>query len=284
MTRKAVSWPQELFLGMPEKLVNIKGNFVTISHYKEPLLEIPEGKGFGYYGCLLGTPDGEKVMCAICGGLFRNLAMHVYQTHDMRVREYREQFQLERQTALISETYRQEMKERTLAYMASLSPEGLAAMKENAKAAYKVWRAKNPNSQFKERLEAKNKKGTCPDQLIAKIKEIAASLRHTPTLAEFITETGGQRFKHLIYATFGSWSNALKIAELTPEPKKVSKWKRYTDEQLLEYLSLYAREHNKIPTATDCKRGFLPYYEVYKRHFGSFPRARDLAGIASILN
>lgn len=58
-------------------------------------------------------------------------------------------------------------------------------------------------------------------------------------------------------------------------------WK---DEELLEYLSIYAQENGKIPTSTDCKRGILPAREVFIRRFGSFEEARKKAGVYEILS
>lgn len=251
---------------------------LTIKHYKEPLLPIPKNKGYGYYGALLITLDGDKVQCHICGETYRQLSLHIYQTHKMKVAEYREKFQLSYTTALVSETLRQEMKERTLAYLRTLTKAQIAAFRAKALANQRH----NPK-RFKIRLETKNRRGTCPDQLLYKIREVTEKIGHTPSLAEFIHETDGQRYKHLIFTTFGSWLRALKLAKLTPKERSEGLKKRYSNEELLEHLALYAQEHGKLPTATDSKRGFIPNYEIYLRRFGSFDKARREAGVYDII-
>lgn len=122
--------------------------------------------------------------------------------------------------------------------------------------------------------------GTCPDQLLDKIHEVKKKLGHTPSLKQFMKETGGQRYKHLIIATFGSWLNALRLAGLQPKEKELyHDYRRYTKEELLEHLRIFAQEHRKRPTESDFIRGLLPTTTTYLRHFGSIKEARRLADI-----
>ena len=133
-------------------------------------------------------------------------------------------------------------------------------------------------------METKNKRGVCPDQLLAKIKEVAEKVGHTPSLVEFIEVTGTQRFKHLIFKTFGSWKNALKMVNLQPKEKRMGRYIKYSSEELLEYLVIFAQENLRIPTSTDCRRGLLPDSAVYTRRFGSLPKARELAGVYNFVS
>lgn len=266
---------------MGKKIIKIGEDYLTIHHYKEPLKSIPKVVGVGFYGCLLGTIDGAKVQCHICGGLYDELQAHVRQSHKLSVPDYREKFELSPSTSLISEERREIRKQNMLRLWHSLTPEEKRQVKNRLKDVRKF----RSNLQPKEKLEAKNKKGTCPDQLLAKIQEVSEKLGgRTPSLAEFIDLTGGQRFKHLIFATFGSWKGALEILKMKPKEKIRKGYRRYTDEELLEYLRLYSQENNSLPTATDCKRGWLPTYETFSRRFGSFEKARQLAGVYQIIN
>ncbi len=264
-----------------------KENSLILKHYKEPLLEIPIKEGYGYYGAIQITLDGEKMQCHVCGKLFSNVSTHVRQAHKLSTKDYRDKFRLAKKTALISEAERARMKQNSILFFNSLSEDERRAIKQKAKEGRrKYFESKRYENRIqpKESLETKNKKGTCPDQLIAKIHEVAKSIGRTPTLAEFIHETGGQRYKHLIFAMFGSWLKALEFAKLNPKEKEENGgYKNYDNDELLELLSLYARENMTLPTATDCKRGFLPDYSLYTRHFGSFEQARRLAGVYDIL-
>lgn len=257
---------------------------LTLTHYKEPLKPVVDG--YGYYGALLATKDGAGIQCHICGKIYGSLALHITQTHKIAAREYKKEYGLLAKTALVSEKVRQEMKERGLELQANLSTAELKQRMNKARRAYKEW-LKSPafqeqkSKRWKMRLEYYNKEGTCPDQLLDKIVEVTDKIGKTPTLGEFMKATGGQRYKHLIISTFGSWLNALGKLGLKSERNLYGNRTKYayTDEQLLDYLRDYQATNKRIPTATDCRRGLLPGACNYIRHFGSFPKARELAGI-----
>lgn len=260
--------------------------YLTLKHYKEPLQKIPKGEGFGYYGAILSSPDGKYIQCHVCGELYAEVSAHARQSHKIPVVGYRERYQLSRTTALISEELRLAKKARTLEWLASLSVEEKKKMKSRALRGSRKWRREHPEligKHWKNRKEYYNKTGTCPDQLIQKIHEVEKKLGRTPSLAEFITETGGQRYKHLIFTTFGSWLKALKVAKLKPKERIAGIKYKWDDEELLEYLLIYAQENGQIPTATDSKRGLIPDYSIYTRRFGSFEKARKLAGVYEII-
>ncbi len=252
---------------------------LTLKHYKEPLLAVKKKDGFGYYGALSISVDSGKLQCHACGELFDHLGLHLYYTHDMTVPEYRDKYKLSATSALVSEPLRLKLKENTMRWMASLTPERRIEMAKAARAGREL----RGRFQPKEALEAKNKKGTCPDQLLDTIKKCAEAIGHTPSKKEFIAHYDSQRYVHLIYKTFGSWEGAVKMAKLHPKEVVQNGGRRnYSDEELLEYLNIFWQENQKIPTETDCRRGLIPDSGVYKSHFGSLPNARKLAGIQDI--
>jgi len=265
--------------GSQNNQIKINDTWLTIANYKEPLKAIPKNEGYGYFGTLLMTPDGEYVMCAVCSQLCRDLGRHVMNSHSDQfetVRDYKGHFGLAFTTALISEGERLERKQRMLDWYATLTPE---QMKQRLAAA-KRGREARSRFQPKQQLETKNKRGTCPDQLLDKIQKVAEQLGHTPSLRDFVKATGTQRYKHLIFSTFGSWANALKLLNLEQKPLIGGNGvERYSDEYLLESLVNYTLSHQKVPTASDCRAGVLPRWETYKRRFGSFVEARKLSGI-----
>ncbi len=266
------------------KIIKRNEEMLTFYNYKEPLKEIPEGLGFGYYGVLLGTTDGEKVECHICGKTYSGLNAHIIQSHNMLTKEYKEKFDLAASTALISDAERERRKVRTMQWWAGLSKRERIEHKRIRMEATAKYKEDHPQPNFKIRLETKNKRGTCPDQLLAKIQECAKALGRVPTKNDFIDYTGSQRFVHLIYATFGSFVKARELAKIHTGnlPSNKGGRKKHTDDELLEYLQIFQQENNKIPTETDCRRGLIPGSETYRRHFGSLPKARALAGIEEV--
>lgn len=257
-------------------------NSLVLQNYKEPLKPIPKKLGFGYYGAVMVTQDGAEIQCHSCGETFSHLGTHIWQAHEMNAREYKEKFGLARETALVSEKQRQALKEQTLEWLRKMTPAQIKAMRERQKQGYLSWKKKNKNYRFKIRLETKNKRGTCPDQLIAKIVECEKELGHSPSKDDFITYCGSQRYVHLIYTTFGSWTEAVKRAGLQLKEHKTNKGilkNNYSDDELLDFLSIYWKENGVVPTSTDARRGMIPHLEIYTRRFGSIGKARELAGI-----
>lgn len=267
------------------KQIPYKDTYLTFYHYKEPL-KVVDG-GFGYQGALLSTIDGTQVQCHICGELFADVGRHAISSHKEivpTVRDYKERFGLAYSTALISESERDRRKMLMIKQWSRYTPEQRDRLRARIRKAAKKWheaRAAHKRRQPKITLETKNKRGTCPDQLLEKVNKCAADLGHTPSKAEFIDYCkGSQRYVHLISATFGSWTEAVKLAGLSAREHAQSSGRRiYSDEELLDALSLFQQENQKIPSYTDSRRGLLPDAGIYQRRFGSLPKARKLAGI-----
>lgn len=269
---------------MKNKLIPFKDTFLTFKNYKEPLDEIPKDRGYGYYGVLLGTIDGEYVQCHACGELFKELPHHFKKKHNMDVEEYKKEYCLSPNTALVSEDERNRRKDRFLLWLQTLTEEEKRDYRIFQRNKLKKASKKRGKFQPKLTLETMNKRGSCPTQLLQKIKDVSEKIGRTPSKNEFIDNTGGQRYVHLIYKIYGSWEKAVKLAGLMPKERIKNGYKKYSDDELLEYLKLFAIENNKIPTYTDFARGLLPTYETYIRRFGSIEKARQLAEVYEEIN
>lgn len=264
-----------------------KENSLTLMHYKEPLKSIPKSLGYGYYGAIQITLDGTKLQCHMCGKLFTNVGLHVSNAHKMPVREYREIYQLAKRTALVSETARKSRKDKMFGWWWRLSKAERDRRTKKRLQALRKWHksAKSRGYTWKTSLETRNKRGTCPDQLIDKIKKMAEKLGRSPRVMDFQNENnGGRRYIYLFKTTFGSFANAVKKAGLEPQKKFIyreGKKNKHTDEELLDFISIFWQENQRVPTETDYLRGFIPSPQVYKRRFGSIHRARELAGVST---
>ncbi len=260
-------------------------NSLTLMHYKEPLKSIPKSLGYGYYGAIQVTLDGTQLQCHICGDLYTNLSMHIRMMHKMPLKEYRETYQIARRTALISENFRKKKKDRMFGWWWKLSQAERDRRISKRVKALRKWHktASARGYKWNVQLETRNKRGTCPDQLIDKIKKMAAKLGRTPHLSDLQKEGGGgRRFAYLYKNTFGSFAEAVKRAGLEPAKKFIyreGKKNKYSDEELLDFISIFWQENQRVPTETDYLRGFVPSPQVYKRRFGSLQKARELAGV-----
>lgn len=257
---------------------------LALNGYKEPLTKV-EG-GFGYYGVVLQTENNEYIQCHICGKLFKHLAGHIWFGHKLKVNDFKDRFGISHTTALTSETTRWKLKNRTLEWLKQMDPEEKQAYIEKRREALIKGRNKRTTYQPKKTLEGYNKDGTCPDQLLQKIKDVANELEHTPSLKEFVLACKTQRYKHLIFKVYGSWNKAIEMANLKKRASKIGRGKRifYDTEELLEYLHIFAEENNEIPTHTDFKTSLLPDESIYTRRFGSIEKARQLAGVYDVVS
>lgn len=272
---------------------------LTVKNYKEPLREV-EG-GYGYLGTVSQTVDGELIQCHICGKLFRKLGPHIYNSHNnMKAVEYKDKFKLSKKTPLMSDNAKHDAKIAYLARLKTMSKEEkehfILKNRNRAKSLSKKNIRKRIEKhghvyQPKESLEAKNKKGTCPDQLLNRIKQCAEKLKKTPSKKEFIEHEGTQKYMHCIYRTFGSWLNAVKLAKLKPAEstqsagnKNTDLNRKYSEEYLIEIMRIFTEENQRIPTYTDFNNGLLPDYACYTRRWGSIRMARSAAKLYQIVD
>lgn len=254
-------------------------------HYKEPLKPVPRKWGVGYYGAIQVTLDGEKIQCHMCGKLFKNLSFHIRNVHFVNAKEYKSFFQLARTTALVSEAERNRLKENAMRRWQEMSPKQRQEVMRTRMEGLKKWWKENRNKDRKfgkHRLETDNKRGTCPDQLKDRLRKMAEKLGHTPSMRDFKKENNSSRWIGYINSTFGSFGKAIKAAGLVPKKKfvyKEGKKNWYSDEELLDFISIFWQENGRVATETDFHRGYIPNPQIYRRRWGTIAAARDAAGI-----
>ena len=73
--------------------------YATLYNYKTPFM--PSVSGVGFQGVVLFDSETNKVQCSICGEWFDFLGIHV-KTHKLTVKQYKYQFGLNQETALMS--------------------------------------------------------------------------------------------------------------------------------------------------------------------------------------
>lgn len=244
-------------------------------NYKLPLKKVEDGHG--YFGTLAQTENKELVQCHICGELVANLGHHAWIRHGVKAKEYRAAYQLGARTPLCSDMFTEKCQKQKLEAWNALSEEERAERLEVLRKA----REKAIRTGNRATLEALNRRGMCPDQLLKYISDLAKKLGKSPTFKEFEAEYNG-KYVGAINRTFGSWNGAKHMAGFKPcksgsdTPHNKSP---YTNEMLIEYLQSFYKEKGYAPTHADWRRGFLPSYDLYKHRFGGIGRARELAGI-----
>ncbi len=120
-------------------------------------------------------------------------------------------------------------------------------------------------------LENKNKNGTCPAQLTDKIKTVALALGHTPSQLEFAKFYPSGHVE-AIYRTYGSWTNAVRVAGLVP--KGSGRQAVYSKQSLINIMRDFREQWGRQPHWRDFyDRNGLPSHTVLLKHFGSYSTA-----------
>ena len=236
--------------------------------YKEPLKK-SEG-GYGYQGVLCYNQEKDKVLCHFCGRFFRAINNgHLGKIHGMTAEEYKQKIELSQNSALLGEGTRIKYMER---------PRSLEHLKNFKKAIKKRSQLIKQGrwGGHKMTLEHKNKKGTCPDQLLDLISKTVKSFGRVPTLDEFCKFHNGKYYGS-IRKTYGTWSNALAKLKLQNTVKRFSK------EHLVIEIKNFFNVHKRTPRWSDFQRGLLPSSHSYFLQFKGLNHARLLAGVPLIL-
>jgi hypothetical protein len=257
--------------------VRFEGQTLLYENYKQPLKAIPKSKGYGYYGTVALTDDREYVQCHLCGHLFPSVGAHL-RKHKITARKYKEMFELDISTALVSEPVREKRQEiavKTNAAKTKGLPEWLKDYNEKVQTGVIKHKGAKRTGMS---LERRNKAGVCPDQVLDKIRILAEELGHTPSADEFREHYKG-KYAGSIAFQHGSYLKAVAKLGL----KSAKEEKEYTTEELLNALVEFKEQHGRIPMSSDFNRGLLPARNTYFHRFGTLNNARVEAGLNAIL-
>ena len=112
------------------------------------------------------------------------------------------------------------------------------------------------------------------DELLEMLKVKARELGRAPMRLE-IDDDPNMPDSRVYARRFGSYTDALRLAGIRP-----TVWGKVSNEDLLELLSLKAQALGRTPTVRDVKADpDMPSEALYKRRFGSFNMALELAGL-----
>lgn len=252
----------------------MKGDNIVVdtSKYKEPFRKVDSG--YGYYGILSESKDGKYVQCHVCGEWFSALQNHHLKTHGFNsAADYKDRYRLSRKTSLVSRKRRVAMAK---AYIATAKKHGWNATTFKESAREKSIEHNKGRKVLT--LEMQNKRGTCRDQLIEKIKEVAKTYKTDNPTKKMFLEHFHKKYQTRLRAEFGSWreaANAAGYKTITDIRKE-----KYSDDAMLEVLRRFYQINGRLSQAHDHRRlTELPDYSLYIRRFGSIFRARELAGL-----
>lgn len=216
--------------------------FVTLYNYKEPFMRYEGGHGF--QGVLMFNGDDDKIQCHLCGEWFEYLPNHLHREHTTSAAEYKEMVGLAPTTALLGEKQRAKLIENGTERFKNLRPGKKKSAAE-----------KNKISESLKRLnrERQNLTGTCPEQLIERVRQAYHTLGRTPSENEI-------RGKETIVRVFGSWKAACEIAGIPYSPPGKNRNERKSSKFVDAEIILWIRDN--------VQDGKLPKQVPYSRSIG----------------
>lgn len=237
--------------------VDSPSGYVTLYSYKEPFMKF-EG-GYGYQGVLLMDGKTNDIQCHLCGSWFNYLPNHLHKEHNMTAEQYKEKVGLRQSSALVSEEARENMIRSGLnRRKANLKPGGKKTEEQKQKIRDTLKNVKR---------ETQNERGTCPQQLIDRLRKEADRIGKVPP-------TKSLTFITTLKRVFGSYKEALRRAGLDTRKSGVNvRWEDITNEKLLEEIRYFYKLNGRRPTWSDIKRKTFRPGEIYNRRFGSFKKA-----------
>lgn len=180
---------------------------VTVESYKQPMEQVKNG--YGYYGALTETRDGEFVQCHICGYYFSNVGTHVRAKHKMAPKDYKIKFGLRIKDGLLSQMAKEKAQDIYNKY-ARKTPEQFKAMSHKA---HVVLRKKGYEGGHGWSAITRNERGMCREQTLAKIKSLGETMNGVPTETAFLAMYGSGQ-KDVLKHWFGGWRQAVEAAGL----------------------------------------------------------------------
>ncbi|MEI6532475.1 MAG: hypothetical protein WCO06_01405 [Candidatus Roizmanbacteria bacterium] len=230
---------------------------VTFYNYKEPLMKFDEG--YGFMGALIFDSETDKVQCHLCGTWLGQLPHHLHREHNMSASQYKDKVGLFQTTALISESMRDK-----------LIASGLDKRLQNLKKGHKKTeeekqKIRETNLKNGQKPEGMNIRGTCPAQLLDRLKKLYEEQGDSFTINydrrlnvnPQTNISGAKNLAVMLRKTFGSVKEACQLAgvpyRIPGRNRNYNHSIKYTEELALSFIKEYLIRFNKIPTYKDFK-------------------------------
>src|SRR3990167_501118 len=254
----------------------------------EPYMETPTGNG--YLGEVLYDELEDKILCNECGKWFSQLSIHLFgkkSGHNMSSGEYREKYQILKKAALTSkklsnirsETMRERNKSLNFIQSRLKGNETVRNFsREKRSQIVKSWNNK---------LGHKNRLNLCPAQIIARMEIVKEIAKNSVLTSRDIRKYDRSLYEN-ICAKYGSFKKASRILKIQYSRRGEYQPSKYEDVKIIASLRNWVLNHNdSLKLDTRNKKGFwpsvLPSKRTIYRHFGSWRRAKMMAGLDQLL-
>jgi len=248
-----------------EQLKNYPKRVIPLYKPEPPFQEIKNG--YGFMGVILLDTQKNKIQCHICGGWFALFGSHLKNAHRINSRQYKEKFGLNMGTPLcvpsLSKKLSKVMRRNHRKYPIEMRSGNLKKAIKNS--------LKSP-ARRRASIQKRNMSGRCNVQIKERLREIALSNGGNISSREL------KKKDYRLWKAIEYWFPSFNIAKKMAGIRRNSIKKRLEDKTLLRILRDYHRKFHRFPSQyiLETKKG-LPNASTYRRHFGSYENAKDLA-------
>jgi hypothetical protein len=232
--------------------------------------------GIGYRGVVMYDEHEDKVQCHICGKWFQFLPAHIKDAHEITTDEYRDKNSLTKGVSLCSIGY---SKKRSINAKNGRYGEYVANLKKGRSIRPANKTLSISTKKAKSTIGFKNQYGYCDDQIAAAL--IAVRVGAKKDRIEDLTIGDIQKYNRplasYLLRQYKNTESVVKKFGLT-EYNGV----KFEDAELLEQLREFTRRYKRKPTNKDRGVG-VASYATYVRRFGSFRKAKMMAGLDQLL-
>ena len=275
-------WKHQKVGYMPATLADIQRKYgeSVLPLYKDQMHEPYMEEAHGYLGVVLYDEHEDKIQCAECGNWYQSLQTHLIKAHNKTTSEYKEQMGLNKSTALCSVGLSNKRSIISTETFRKFNKEGIGR-----KVLTKKWRESpeimgNKGNQHMKRMIEKNKHGLCDAQISSRLV-IVRDMAGKQSLSDVTTGDLQKYDKNLysaIYARFGSYKQLAESLGI-----KAIERNTYQDSQLIADLRMFVTKNKYIPSTTEITKLKGYNRDIFNRHFGSWRRAKMMAGLDQLL-
>lgn len=252
----------------------------------EPYTE--NDNGAGYAGVVLYDELEDKVQCSECGKWFKWITLTHLKSHKINSHaEYKQKYGLNKRTALCSKemSKKHSVNARTNPNIKKQQEIAKKLPKEHFEKMSKIGHISR-SSFGQMTMQSYNKINLCDAQIASRWAIILEQLGHPPTEKD-LNRLDMQLYKG-IKSRYGNLTNASKALGIIINTKSDGSKKRwgfyYTDIKLISVLRNWVVNNKKIPSSCgDLGRKGLPAFETFQKYFGSWRRAKMMAGLDQLL-
>ena len=242
----------------------------------EPYME--SNNGIGYKGVVMYDELEDKVQCAECGKWFEALSTHL-KIHKLTGREYKDSNGLFYKVPLCS---------KKLSNKRSMSAIIHNTKRTNLLKGYKHNKGSrilvNAQQRAALKIQSKNKHGLCDAQVAARllvVRDICGYKKIQDIKSADVRKYDRNLYGN-VYEKYGTIKKACKALKL-----QQSRVGHYEDSEVIALLRKFVIVKKRMPrrnhTVNDFVMGTLPTEKVFVRLFGSFKRAKMMAGLDQLL-